>query len=171
MPTQKKIDSVKALEEKIEKASAIVLTDYRGLKHKQLEELRRELKKAGGELTIAKNRLLARALGDQAEGLAEALKEPTAVLFSYDDPISPIKALVDFLKDTDAAGAKGGLLGTKPLTVDEVAALSKLPSREVLLTQLAGQLQAPIRGLHYGLSWNINKLVYALNAVKESKSN
>src|SRR3989344_8434645 len=83
MATQKKIDTFAALTDKIARAKAIVLADYRGLKHKQLEELRKLLKKVEGEFIITKNRLLRRSLGDKAQTLDASLADVTATLFAY----------------------------------------------------------------------------------------
>ncbi len=168
--TPKKINAVSALTDKVSRAKAIVLTDYRGLKHKQFEQLRKLLKKLEAELVVAKNRLLLRALGDRAEGIAELFREPTATLFAYGDEAAALKELVKFFKNAGAGKTKGGLLGAQLLSDAEVTRLASLPTREILLAQLASQLNAPISGLHYALSWNINTLVWALSAVKEIKS-
>lgn len=170
MPTQKKIDTVKSLTDKVTRAKAVVVADYRGLKHKQLEELRKLLKKADAELVVAKNRLLLRALGDKAKGIEDVLKDTTATLFAFKDEVAPLKELLKFFKAAGFGKTKAGLLGTQVLSDAEVTRLAALPSRETLLGKLVGQLNAPIQGLHYALSWNINKLVWALNAVKEKKS-
>lgn len=169
MATQRKIDTVTELTEKVGRAKAMVVTDYRGLKHKQLEELHKLLKKSEGEYVVAKNRLLLRALGSLGEGIKESLHETTAVLFAYADEVAPLKEVVKFFKAAGAGKLKAGLLGTQVLSDAEVTRLSTLPNREVLLAKLVGQLNAPIQGLHYSLSWNLNKLVWALNAVKGTK--
>src|SRR3989344_1157007 len=98
MATQRKIDTVTALSEKLTRAKSVILADYRGLKHKQLEELRKTLKKVEAEFTIAKNRLFKRALGDKAESLADSLSQTTAILFSYGDEVAPIRELLKFFK-------------------------------------------------------------------------
>lgn len=167
---QKKIDAVTDLTDKIAKAKSMVFVDYRGLKHKQMEELRRTLKKHQGELTVAKNRLLLRGLTDKAESLKSILTNTTATLFAYADEVAPLKELLKFLKVAGVGNTKGGLLGNTILSDTEVTRLAALPTRDVLLGKLVGQLNAPIQGLHYALSWNINTLVWALNAVKNSKS-
>lgn len=185
MPTQKKIDTVTELTEKIGRAKSMVFADYRGLKHKQLEELRKVLKKAQSDLVIAKNRLLLRSLSqaftltprnEQGKPLAQSmdtiepvLKDTTAVLFAYADEVAPLKELLKYFKNAGFGKTKAGLLGNKVLTNDEVTQLSQLPTREVLLGNLVGRLNAPLSGLHYALSWNINKLVWALNGLKEKK--
>jgi large subunit ribosomal protein L10 len=170
MPTQRKIDTVAALTEKVGKAKSIVLADYRGLKHKQLEELRRALKKTDADFAVTKNRLFAKALGDKAKSIEGQLKQSTAALFAYADEVAPLTILLKFFKTAGFGKAKGGLLGDKVLTEADVATLSALPPRPILLGKLAAQLNAPIQGLHYALNWNLNKLVWALNAVKQTKN-
>lgn len=170
MPTQKKIDAVNNLAEKISKAKVMVLADYRGIKHKQLEELRRNLKKSNGEFTVSKNRFILRALGDKGQALREALNESTAVLFAYADEVAPLKELLKFFKTAGMGKTKAGLMGDSVLSEAEVTRLATLPSRDVLLGRLVGQLNAPIQGLHYALSWNINKFAWALQAIKGKKS-
>ncbi|MCX6792234.1 MAG: 50S ribosomal protein L10 [Candidatus Gottesmanbacteria bacterium] len=166
---QKKIDTVTELTDKVGKAKSIVLADYRGLKHKQLEELRRALKKTDADFAVTKNRLLTRAFGKKAKSIENQLKQSTAALFAYADEVTPLTVLLKFFKTAGAGNAKGGLLGDKVLTEADVVTLASLPSRPVLLAKLVGQLNAPIQGLHDALSWNLNKLVWALNAVKKQK--
>lgn len=170
MATQKKIDTVNALAEKVNRAKVMVLADYRGIKHKQLEELRRNLKKTGGEFAVAKNRFILRALGDRAESMKETLNNETAVLFAYEDEVAPLKELLKFFKTVGIGKTKAGLMGTTVMSDAEVIKLATLPNREVLLGKLVGQLNAPIQSLHYALQWNMNKLVWALNAVKDKKT-
>lgn len=170
MATQKKIDTVSALSDKAGKAKVMVFTDYRGLKHKQLEELRRNLKKTDGEFVVAKNTLISRSLGTQADSVREHLKEATGILFSYKDEVAPLKEMLKYFKAAGVGKAKAGLMGTNFMSEADLAKFASLPSREVLLGRLVGQLNAPIQGLHYALNWNINKLVWALNAVKAKKS-
>jgi len=169
MATQKKIDTVTLLTEKISRAKAMVFVDYRGLKHKQMEELRKTLKKHESDLMVSKNRLMLRALSDKTESLREMFTDTTATLFSYADEIVPLKELLKYFKVAGVGKTKGGILGSQILTGADVTKLASLPSRTALLGQLALQLNAPIQGLHYALSWNIHKLVWALNAVKSKK--
>lgn len=169
MATQKKIDTVTELTDKVGRAKSIVFTDYRGLKHKQMEELRRALKKVEGEIVVAKNRLMKRALADRAESISSELSESTAALFSYGDEVAALKELTKFLKAAGIGKTKGGLMGETVLSGQDVERLSQLPGKDALLGKLVGQLNAPIQGLHYALQWNLNKLVWALNGIKEKK--
>ena len=172
MATQKKIDTVSRLSEKISRAKAMVFVDYRGLKHKQMEELRKSLKKLHGEFIVAKNTLLQRALSEyrESKGLRQFLTDTTATLFAYADEVSPIKALLKYFKAAGVGKTKGGFLGEHVLSEADVTMLATLPTRDVLLSQLVGQLNAPIQGLHDGLQWNMRTFVYALDRVRERKS-
>lgn len=167
---QKKAETVADLTEKIGKAKAMIMTDYRGIKHKDMEAVRKVLKKANAELVVSKNKLMLRALGTKADSVASSFTESTAVLFEYGDEVAPLKELLKFFKTATIGKAKAGILGDRVLTEAEVNRLATLPSREMLLAKLVGQLNAPIQGLHYALSWNFNKLVWALNAVKGIKT-
>ena len=164
-----KAETIAHLSEKVSRAKALIVADYRGIKHKQLEELRRALKKNNAEIVVAKNRLLLRALGEQGEGLKSALEDTSATVFAYADEIAPLKDLLKFFKTVGMGKTKGGLLGVQVLTDADVTKLAALPSRDMLLGKLVRQLNAPIQGLHYGLQWNLNKLVWALDAVKGTK--
>jgi large subunit ribosomal protein L10 len=170
MATQKKIDTVKELTDKVTKAKSIIFVDYVGLKHKQLEELRKKLAPVHGEFAVTKNTLMSRALTDQAESAKSMLKGASGTLFAYEDEVAPVKTLLAFFKTAGIGKTKGGLLGTVVLSTSDVERFAALPNKEVMLAQLVGQLNAPIQGLHYALSWNINKLVWALNSIKNSKS-
>lgn len=169
MATQKKTDTITALSDKVAKAKSIVLADYRGLKHKQLEELRKTLKKSDAEFTVTKNTLFKRALGEKAALMETQLNNATAALFAYADEIAPLKELLKFFKGAGAGTTKGGLLGNSVLAEGDVVRLAALPTRTTLVASLAGQLNAPIQNLHHALSWNIHTLVWALNAVKHKR--
>src|SRR3990167_587934 len=148
-PNQKKEDTVKDLNGKFTRAKAFFLTDYKGLTHKELEDLRRRLKKVEAEYVVAKNTLIKIALeqtGKQTSGqLKDHLKESTATMFAYGDEMAAVKALSDFAKN---------------LT---------LPSRDILLATLLNGLNAPIQKFHYALSWNLVKFVTVLDNIKSKK--
>lgn len=169
MATQKKIDTVQKLTDNIAKAKSIVFADYTGLKHKQLEDLRKKLRLVGAEFMVTKNKLLERALGEQSPSIKSTITNATGALFNYDDEVSGIKELLQFFKKANAGKTKAGFLGNAVLSGEDVIRLSCIPGRDALLGQLACQLMAPIQGLHYALSWNLNKFVWVLNSIKEQK--
>lgn len=165
----KKVELVGQFEEKIKRAKALVLADYRGLTHKQLETLKKNLKQAEAELVVTKNTLLKRALSIQNIQTDE-LSGPTATLFAYSDIIAPLKELAKTIKTLKLPTIKFGLLEGKTITGEEVLRLSALPSREILLAQVVGGLKSPIYGLHKALSWNLQKFVMTLEAIETKKT-
>ena len=167
--TPKKLETVTALTDKVKRAKSIIMVEYQGIKHKQLEELRRKLKASHSEFVVSKNRLLKRALGDKSQSVSTLLEQPTASLFAYEDEVAPLKELTKFFKAVGIGKTKGGLMGDTVLSEEDVTRLSTLPPRKILLGRLVGQLNAPIQGLHHALQWNLNKFVWALNGIKEKK--
>ena len=161
---------VAEVQEKLKKAAAAVLTEYRGLSVQDLAELRRDLRAQGVEYKIYKNTLAKRA-ADQAHlaGLHEHLTGPTAIAFGYDDPIAAAKLVSAFSKKHSALSIKGGLLDGRVIDAASMRALANLPSREVLLAKVVGLLQSPISGLATVLNGPIRGLAVALGQVAEQK--
>ena len=166
---QKKETIVAEISDKVGKAKAMVFTNYAGLTHQQLETFKREIRKADAEFAVAKNTLLKRALGTQIEGQEDKFQQSTGTLFMYSDVVTPLKTLAKMMKDFEKPEVKFGLLGGKVITDKEVAKLATLPSREVLIAQMLGMMNAPIQGLHRALSWNLQKFVMTLSAVAKKK--
>lgn len=169
---EKKEQLVAELSEKALKAKAIVLTDYTGLTHKQLEEFKKGLRNADAEFAVTKNRLLKLSLEGvhYDTGDASNFDKPTGTLFMYGDPIVPLKSLAKMIKDFDKPAIKYGILEGKAISRQQVITLASLPSREVLIGQLLGMMNAPISGLHRALNWNLQKLVMTLGAIEKKKN-
>jgi large subunit ribosomal protein L10 len=155
------------LSEKAAKAKSVVVADYTGTTVKDQVVLRAAIKKAGGELVVAKNTLIDLAVGKGK--LAESLHGMNAAIFAYEDPVSPVKALFEFQKKTEKLNIKQGYMDDRVLSADEVQALSKLPSKQELLAKLLMILNSPATGLVNVLNAGPRNLVYALNAVAEKK--
>ncbi len=171
MVKQDKVYAVQNLVEKLKQAKAVVLTDYHGLKVSQMAELRQNVKKAGGEFEVVKNTLLDRAANESKIKIdSEVLQGPTAVLWAYEDQISPLKALVDFTKANDLPQIKFGLLDQAKAPIEKIKQLASLPSKDELKTKLVNTLQSPLCGLDNALNWNLRKLVLVLKA-KGGESN
>ena len=167
---QRKIDTVKNFTEKVKKSKSIIFSDYRGLTVIQMQDLKRQLKKENGEYVVTKNTLLKRSLTEANLPLLEdsILEGPTATLFSYEDEISPLKILVAFAKNSGFVKIKAGFLDKIILTKEKLEELSSLPSRIVLLAKVVGTISAPTYGLVNVLQGNLRKLVYAIEAIKNS---
>lgn len=168
---QKKIDIVAELNEKISGAKALVFTNYQGLTHKQLEGLKKVIKPMQADYVVAKNSLVLRALEQnniKVEGENE-LQGPTGTLLIYDEVVGPLKALAKLIKELGIPSVKFGILDSKTFSGEQILKISTLPTREVLLSQIAAGLKSPISGLHRALNWNLQKLVMTLSAVANAK--
>ncbi len=166
MIREKKEEIIKQLAENLSKAAVAIATDYRGLTAKEMVVLRRQLHQQGVEYKVIKN-TLAHFAAEKAgvKGLEEFLTGPMALALSYDDPVKPAKILLDHIKSAASVlKIKGGIMGDRVLTAADVASLAATPSREVLIAQLMGRLQAPIYSLHFVLSSPLRGLATVLQA-------
>lgn len=170
-PRPEKVAIVEELKERFDSSAAVLVTEYRGLKVSELEELRRELKAKGADIKVFKNTLVRIAASQSGNSVVEPLLEgPTALTFVKDDPAAIAKSLREFAKAKPALVLKGGLMGGKKLGVEETLALADLPSREVLLAQFAGALSAPMQKFASLLKAVPQNFAYALQALIDSKS-
>jgi large subunit ribosomal protein L10 len=168
-PRAEKVAVVNEVRDKFSAAEAAVLTEYRGLNVAAISQLRRQLREAGGEYKIYKNTLVRFAARDLGLEIDELLTGPTAIAFIEGDAAAVAKTLRDYARTNPALVVKGGLLGTKSLSADDVRALAELPSREVLLSQIAGALAAPLQqfaGLLQALPRNF---AYGLKALLDER--
>lgn len=167
MPKQKNIAIANSLKDKLSKAKSVVLTDYRGLTHKQSEELHRAVKIAGGEFVVAKNSLLRIASTSTDYELPTGeLVGPSAALLAYEDELAPLKELAKTIKSLGLPKIKFGIISGQKYSETEVDAISKLPAKEVLQAQLVSRLSSPLYGLAYSLNYTLQKLVIVLEGVK-----
>jgi large subunit ribosomal protein L10 len=165
MPSQKNLQQVKMLKEKLEKAESVAIVDYSGTTVNDQVTLRSAISEAGGEMLVAKNRLINIAVGEGK--LSESLDGMNAIVFSYEDAVSALKKLFDFHKDTEKLTIKQGIMEDKVLSPAEVEALSKLPGKDELISMLLNRLQSPATGLVNVLKAGQRDLVYALKAIAE----
>ena len=161
---------VEALSEKLGKAEAVFLADFQGLKVDKITDLRRKVREAGGEFEVAKNTLVKRAVnGTDNECLKDQLAGNNALGTTAEDPAALAKALVTFAKDNDKLVIKGGAMGGKPLSFDQVKAMADLPSRDVLLATMLGTMNAVPSGFVRVLAAVPQNLMYALAAIRDQK--
>lgn len=166
-----KAQRVAELGDRLRRARALVLTEFRGLTVKQQTRLRRELRQAGVEFAVVKNtlaRIAAREAG--VDGLDPYLEGPTAIAVGFDDPVAPARELARLLRELrDNLAIKAGMVEGRLLGPDEVRALADLPSKEQLLAQVAGGLAAPLTGFAGALSGVLRKFVYAVDALRRQR--
>ncbi len=170
---QKK-DRIVQLTDQVARSKVAVVSDYRGLSVKELTDLRRKIQDAGGELTVAKNTLIRRAIND-TEGMPaidDILQGPTALMVGYEDPVAPVKAMIDFLKENKKKQEiRGGIINGRAVEPDELEKIAKLPSREEMIAKLMGSMQSPAQGVAITMSGVARNLVYVLEAVRAQKEN
>lgn len=170
MLLERKQQIAQDLHGRFERAKVVILTDYKGLNVGAMTELRRRLKQAGIEYRVVKNSLLERAATDTpADVLKDTFKGPSAIALSYDDPVAPAKVLTQFAKENDKLKIRLGVLNGKVIGEADIKNLADLPSREVLLAQLLGVLNAVPTSFVRVLSAVPGGLVNVLNAVKEQR--
>ena len=162
---------VAELHDKLGRAKAVFLADFRGLSVGKVTELRNELRNAEVEYKVVKNTLLERAVQDtDKQSLVDHFAGPTAVALTYTDPVAAAKVLSRYEKDQQTPfKLKGGVLSGKPLTVADIQALADLPSREVLLARLLGSLNAPATNFVGVLAAVPGSFVRALDAIRAQK--
>ena len=154
-----KKEQVTKLAEEMKEAKLILLTDYRGINVENVTNLRKDLRNQNAEYKVIKNNITKRAL--ETCGIKEldsALEGPTAVIMTNEDYLEPTKTIYEFTKKNDYYKIKGGVIEGKVMTTEEIITLAKLPSRQDLLSMLAGALLA-----------NVSKLAVALDQVKVQK--
>ena len=144
-----KAEKVVEIKDKIQKAGAVVLFDYRGLTVAEDTELRNEMRKAGVEYVVLKNNLVERAceMAEIDASVNGMLTGPSAFAFSYEDPVTGARVLKGFMKKVKKCAFKGGIVEGAVVSVKEMEAIADLPSREVLIARLLGSMMSPISGL------------------------
>lgn len=172
MNKEEKIAVVDELAEQIGSAQAVYAVDYRGLSVVQAADLRTRLRAADATFRVVKNSLTERAADKAgATALKQVLDGPTALTFVRGDAAVAAKALSDAARATNVLEFKGGLLDGRALTADDVRAISRLPTRDVLHAQLVGAVASPISGLVRTLGQLIGGLAVALGQVRDRDQN
>lgn len=171
MNKESKQQVVAELHEKLQRAKAVFLADFRGMNVGKATDLRNELRKASVEYRVVKNTLLDLASREtDKESLSPHYIGPTAIAFSYDDPVAAAKVLSRFGKEQQATfKLKAGILSGKVISVADIQALADLPSREVLIAKLLGTMQAPMANFVGVLAAVPASFVRLLGAIKAQK--
>ncbi|MCB0881818.1 MAG: 50S ribosomal protein L10 [Thermoleophilia bacterium] len=166
-----KAEVIAEVERRLEQTTTIVAAEYRGLSVKQMSVLRTALREADAEFTVVKNTLARRAADAKGvEGLGKYLTGPVGLVWVNGDPAAAAKALSTFSTANPALNITGGLLDGADIDTAGLGRLAKLPSRDVLLAQLAGGVAAPLRNLAGGMQNLITGLAQRLAAVQAKKA-
>jgi len=171
MARPEKEAAVTLIADRLRAAQSVILADYTGLTVEKMTAFRALCRGKGVECRVVKNRL-ARIAADRADlpTLKDHLKGPTALILGLQSQVDPAKVAVEFAKDNEALKVKGGLLEGRFLPPPAVVALSKTPSREELLAQMMGSVNAPARSLACVVNGVAAALTRAMDAVAKQKA-
>ena len=170
MNREQKAAVIEEIAAEIQESAAVFAVDYRGITVMQAAELRGKLRDAEATLRVVKNTLTERA-ADQAgaKGLKPLLVGPTALTFVRGDAATAAKAVSDFARMNNLLPFKGGIMDGQALAAEQVSAIAKLPSRDILNAQLVNIVAAPLTGLVTSLSNLISGLARQLSQIAEKK--
>ncbi len=170
-PHPAKAEVVEEVSALISQSKGVVFTEYRGLNMKDLTALRRQLAAVNTEYKVVKNTLYKRAAKPHMDiDFGNILEGPTAYAFLHGDEAAGAKALTDFAKTNKALVIKGAVISGRLYDAAAVAELAKLPSRDVLVAQVVGGIQAPISGFVNTLQGILRDFVYTVQAVADKKA-
>jgi large subunit ribosomal protein L10 len=170
MNRDQKAVAIAEIADHIRSSQAIFAVDYQGISVPQAAELRAKLRESDATFKIVKNSLTERAATEtEARELIALLQGPTALTFVRGDIATAAKSLADYGRATQLLPFKGGLMNGAPLEPEQIRALSRLPSREVLYGQLVGVVASPISGLVRSLGGLLGGLAVALGQVQAKK--
>lgn len=165
---QKKTE-ISTIQERFERMASAVITDFRGLNVEKINMLRSEFRKADVEYRVVKNTLVKLAIKDQkyGEAVSEFLQGPTAIAWSYEDPVSPAKIIANFAKDNEKLKIKGGVIedGTV-LDAAGIEKLSKMPGKAEIQAKLLATFMAPANDMVRLFAAAPTNFMYLLNARK-----
>jgi large subunit ribosomal protein L10 len=167
----KKAEILKSFEEKLERANALFVLSYKGFTAHESNEIRKLLMEKGGEFRVVKNTLL--RIASEKKGkqvINDYVEGPTAVVFTYQDPVEIAKVLKEYIKTHPSLTLRGLVLQDKCYDVAMVDELVKLPPKEVLIAQLLGTIQAPVANFVGVLSAILRNFLYVLKAIEEKKA-
>jgi large subunit ribosomal protein L10 len=162
---------VERLTKQLSSSATIYVTDFTGIAVKPMTELRDKLRDAGVAYVVVKNTLALRAMEEAAvSGLEGVLTGPTGFVFAGDDPVAPAKVLADFGREHGRLAVKAGVVEGRRVSTEDVTWLATLPSRDQLLAQAAGYLEAPLQGFVGVLNGMFIQMVGALEALRTQRA-
>jgi large subunit ribosomal protein L10 len=171
MKREEKAALVTELMESLNRATLVIVSEFKGIRASESDELRKRFRAANGEFKVAKNTLVRRAIkATKFEALEPSLGGPVGLLLCYTDPVKLAKTVASMRELGERFKIRGGVLEGKPLTTAEISALAALPPREVLLAQLLGLLRAPATRLLRLLNEPGSALARLLDAIAKKTS-
>lgn len=162
---------ISELSEGLDKAKSAVFVDYKGLKVKETEQLRKDLRSKSVDFKVVKNSLFKIVLREKKiEVSDEILDRPLGVAFGFHDEVAPAKALSDFAKSHETMEIMGGVLESEFISEAKVTQLASLPSKEELYAKLLGTISAPLSGFVNVAAGNMRGLINVVRAKSEKSA-
>ncbi len=170
MDRKEKQANITYLNEKFSRASVAILAEFTGMGVEEMREVQNELRTVEGEFKVVKNTIAIRAAaGTTLEGINDYFKGSTAVALGYADPVAPTKAIKDIAEKKGKLKIKIGIIEGNVVHLEDVKKIAKLPSKEILLGELIGRLNAPLSGFAGCLNGVLSKFVRTLEAVHQHR--
>jgi large subunit ribosomal protein L10 len=170
LPTERKIASVEEMREWMASCTIAISADFTGMGVTAMTDLRRALREQGVHLQVVKNRL-ARIAAERAgrEHIRDIVEGPTVLAYGFDEPTDPARALAGYIRaNRPPLTIRGGVMGDRPLTAQEVNTLATLPGRDEMIARLASRIQSPIAALANVLQGPAGGLVRVLHQASQN---
>lgn len=170
MVKEYKIERVKNIKEKIEKAEGFYLADYSGLTVAEFSELRKKLREVESKIVVTKNTMAVIALKEVGkESLVKYLEGPNAIVYSYSDAVQTLKTVIDFFKEVKKGRVKAGEIDGEIVEGESIEKIAKLPGKKELQAQVVGGLNSLLYRLVYAINWPIYSFVNVLEQIRKEK--
>ncbi len=170
MPTEAKQAAVAELKEELSNSRATIVADYRGLTVSDISAVRRALRSEGITYRVVKNRLAKIAATEAGRGeLNELLEGPTALAMGNSDEVTLARVFLDAIRPYKTIVVRGGIVGETRIDAGNITKLALLPSREVLLAQLAGGMASPLAKMAALFAAPLRNLGYALSQLSHNR--
>jgi len=167
---EKKEQVITVLNDDFHRAKALIFTDYRGLTVAELSEFRSLLREKDIKYRVVKNTLATIASrGTSVSAAKDSFRGPVGVVISFDDPVMTAKKVLEYSKRNEKLKVSSGIIEGRFCQPDDIKAVAELPSRNVLLSIVAGSLQASIGKCAAAFSATLNSFIYAMEALKQQK--
>ena len=171
MPNARNMEMMENIKADLEGVSAVWVVDACGLTVKDTEALRRAIRESGAIMKVYKNTIMQKALAElDLVNMDEILEGPSAFVFCGDDVASAAKAVTEFAKENEKLEVKGGMMDNAFVNADEIKAIASLPSKDVLLAQIAGAISGVARGLAVSINGIPSGLARSIQQVADQKS-
>ncbi|HEY3295990.1 MAG TPA: 50S ribosomal protein L10 [bacterium] len=169
-PKPKKIETVRELTDRVQRARGIYFTEYKGLTVAQITDLRRQCYQKHVEYLVCKNTFARMVMTEKGYGdILPLLVGPVGMAFAYEDPAVPAKILFDFAAKNEKLVLKGGMFEGKPIRPADIEIIKELPSRDVALSTLIAAIYGPVQGFYNVVNAVLRDFVSVIDQIAEQK--